>query len=262
MGRYQHPTSLSSGPLWSWRTRRPQSPPLWPIWRTVSGSNRPTPRGQTQIYSQALQANCDAVSGAVMDFFIPEEMRIINKVLVKVRMTKFRAYSKSTQSDTSKAVTSTTSNDQTRTSSDGGRTTATSSDGGGQTTSSGGGATSSETSIESSSILPNQTTGRAVHNHGLRNGVRLTMNPCPLEQTPTSLTTGSPSLYMLERIAAAVLMAGSTYTMRIFLRITENLSMIWIGTARKPRSHRISRAGCAGTPWFHWTRARCRFYLA
>ena len=58
-----------------------------------------------------------------MDFFIPEEMRIINKVLVKVRMTKFRAYSKSTESDAAKVVTSTTNDDQTRTSSDGGRTT-------------------------------------------------------------------------------------------------------------------------------------------
>lgn len=97
-------------------------------------------QGATQIYSQALQANCDAASGAVMDFFIPEEMRIINKVLVKVRMTKFRAYSRSTESDASKVITSTTSDDQTRTSSDGGGTKATSSDGGEtRTTSSSGG---------------------------------------------------------------------------------------------------------------------------
>ena len=97
-------------------------------------------QGATQIYSQALQANCDAASGAVMDFFIPEEMRIINKVLVKVRMTKFRAYSRSTESDVSKVITSTTNDDQTRTSSDGGGTKATSSDGGEtRTTSSSGG---------------------------------------------------------------------------------------------------------------------------
>ena len=97
-------------------------------------------QGATQIYSQALQANCDAASGAIMDFFIPEEMRIINKVLVKVRMTKFRAYSRSTESDASKVITSTTSDDQTRTSSDGGGTKATSSDGGEtRTTSSSGG---------------------------------------------------------------------------------------------------------------------------
>ena len=106
-------------------------------------------QGATQIYSQALQANCDAASGAVMDFFIPEEMRIINKVLVKVRMTKFRAYSKSTETAASKVATTTTSDDQTRTSSSGGGTasttttsddqTRTSSDGGKSTSTSGGG---------------------------------------------------------------------------------------------------------------------------
>ena len=132
-------------------------------------------QGATQIYSQALQANCDAASGAVMDFFIPAEMRIINKVLVKVRMTRFRAYSKSTESDAAKVVTSTTSDDQTRTSSDGGGSTATSSSGGGQTTSSGGGATSSATDIESSNVLPNQTTGQAVHNHGVQDGARIAL---------------------------------------------------------------------------------------
>lgn len=103
-------------------------------------------QGATQIYSQALQANCDAASGAVMDFFIPEEMRIINKVLVKVRMAKFRAYSKSTETAASQVITSTTSDDQTRSSSSGGATRATSSNGGASrnTSSSGGG--SQETS--------------------------------------------------------------------------------------------------------------------
>ena len=103
-------------------------------------------QGATQIYSQALQANCDRSSGAVMDFFIPEEMRIINKVLVKVRMTRFRAYSKSTQSAASQVVTSTTSDDETRTSSGGGRTTSTTTTSDDQTrTSSDGGGTRTTT---------------------------------------------------------------------------------------------------------------------
>ena len=162
-------------------------------------------QGATQIYSQALQANCDAASGAVMDFFIPKEMRIINKVLIKVRMAKFRAYSKSTESAASKVVTSTSNDDQTRTSSDGGRTTSTTttsndqtrtSSNGGRTTSttttsddqtrtsssggrttatssSGGGATSGATALTSANVLPSQTTGQAVHNHGLHNYVKL-----------------------------------------------------------------------------------------
>ena len=132
-------------------------------------------QGATQIYSQALQANCDAASGAVMDFFIPEEMRIINKVIVKVRMGKFRAYSKSTESSASKVITSTTNDDQTRTSSSGGRTTSTTttSDDQTRTSSSGGGATSSATALESSNILPRETDGQAVHDHGLSKGLRL-----------------------------------------------------------------------------------------
>lgn len=55
-------------------------------------------QGATQIYSQALQANCDSKTGAVMDFFIPSEMRIVNKVIAKIRMGKFLSYSKSTES--------------------------------------------------------------------------------------------------------------------------------------------------------------------
>lgn len=45
-------------------------------------------QGATQIYSQALQANSAPDSGATMDFFLPSEMRIVNKVLVKVRIKK------------------------------------------------------------------------------------------------------------------------------------------------------------------------------
>lgn len=96
-------------------------------------------QGATQLYSQALQANCDSKSGAVMDFFIPQEMRIINKVLVKVRMGAFRAYSKSTSSREAQVISSTSTSDQYSTSSDGGGTSTTSSSGGGSTATSGGG---------------------------------------------------------------------------------------------------------------------------
>ncbi len=100
-------------------------------------------QGATQIYGQALQANCDSKSGAVMDFFIPEEMRIINKVLVKVRVSRFRAYSKSTESTRQQERTSSSGGGYSITSSSGGGTTATSSSGGGSTvtSSSGGGTT-------------------------------------------------------------------------------------------------------------------------
>lgn len=68
-------------------------------------------QGATQIYSQALQANCDKETGAVMDFFIPDEMRIINKVQLKVRMGKFLAYSSTTE--TSPVIATTTSTNDT-----------------------------------------------------------------------------------------------------------------------------------------------------
>lgn len=54
-------------------------------------------QGATQLYAQSLQANADKVSGAVMNFFIPEEMRIINKVLIKVKLESFRSYSRATE---------------------------------------------------------------------------------------------------------------------------------------------------------------------
>ena len=78
-------------------------------------------QGATQIYSQSLQENADSENGLVMDFSIPAEMRIINKVLCKVRVESFRTYSKSTESAA--------------------RTVSTSDDGGGfnDTTESGGG---------------------------------------------------------------------------------------------------------------------------
>lgn len=94
-------------------------------------------QGATQLYAQALQANCDSKNGAVMDFFIPAEMRIINKVLAKVRMGPFRAYSKSTQSREAQAATTTSSPGQTATSSSGGGAYTTTGGGGGVITDTG-----------------------------------------------------------------------------------------------------------------------------
>lgn len=115
-------------------------------------------QGATQIYSQALQTNCDSKNGAVMDFFIPAEMRIINKVLAKIRIKRFRAYSQATESaqqtvhTTTEAggsvVTSTSSGASMSTSASGGGSSGTSSDGGGNTlTSEGGGGSTTDTGV-------------------------------------------------------------------------------------------------------------------
>ncbi len=65
-------------------------------------------QGATQIYSQALQANCDTKTGAVIDFIIPTEMRIINKVIAKIRMSQFLAYSNTTEVSPAIATTTAT----------------------------------------------------------------------------------------------------------------------------------------------------------
>lgn len=123
-------------------------------------------QGATQIYSQTLQANCSAESGAVMDFFLPREMRIVNKVLVKVRAGRFRAYSKSTQSETARVVSSTTSDSQTWTSSGGGGGSQTSTSGGGSTaTSEGGGGVTTDTGTSGINVSYDYGTTESAQGH-------------------------------------------------------------------------------------------------
>jgi phage minor structural protein len=136
-------------------------------------------QGATQIYSQALQANCSSESGATMDFFLPEEMRIVNKVLVKIRVKKFRAYSKATSTSASKVATSDTTESEDKTSSSGGKTTATTSSGGGTYTSTSQKASQSVTStavvLSAENIMPSNAAmyDAAKHNHGIPEDTKL-----------------------------------------------------------------------------------------
>lgn len=136
-------------------------------------------QGATQIYSQALQANSAPDSGATMDFFLPSEMRIVNKVLVKVRMKKFRAYSRATEAAESKVVTSTTNDEETRTSSSGGKSTATTTAGGGVYTSTTYDAkktlTATATILSAENIYPQEAAmyNAAKHNHAIPDGAKL-----------------------------------------------------------------------------------------
>lgn len=90
-------------------------------------------QGATQLYAQSLQANCDSKSGAIMSFYIPAEMRIVNAVRVKIKGEAFRAYSKATSTRQSQNQTSSSGGSSTQTSSSGGGGTSTSSGGGGTT---------------------------------------------------------------------------------------------------------------------------------
>lgn len=101
-------------------------------------------QGATQLYSQALQANCDSQNGAVMDFFIPSEMRVINKISAKIRLDKFRAYSKSTVAAEAFVASTSTENEVRSTSSSGGGGVYTSESGGSTIT------TSKEASVSGS----------------------------------------------------------------------------------------------------------------
>lgn len=83
-------------------------------------------QGATQIYAQSIQANANTSTQAVLNFFIPDEMRIINKVKAKISIESFRSYSRVT--------------------SGGGQSTSTSSDGGGGATTSGSDGGSTQTS--------------------------------------------------------------------------------------------------------------------
>lgn len=97
-------------------------------------------QGATQLYAQSLQANCDSKSGAVMSFYIPSEMRIVNAVKVKIKGEAFRAYSRATSTRQSQNQTSSSGGGSTQTSSSGGGGSSTSSGGGGgiKTTGEGG----------------------------------------------------------------------------------------------------------------------------
>lgn len=113
-------------------------------------------QGATQIYSHSLQADADTNSGAVLDFFIPEDMRIVNKVLAKIRMESFRAFSRATEGGGSTTQTSGASSSSTTSSGGGGSSTSGASSS--TTTKSGGGATTTTTE---QTRAPESSTDRA-----------------------------------------------------------------------------------------------------
>lgn len=99
-------------------------------------------QGATQMYAQNIQINADQNNGAAIDFFVPEDMRIINKILLKVKQSKFRAYSKATEGGGAKTISDESATiDIDSTEAGGGISTTTGSGGGTVTTTESGGAT-------------------------------------------------------------------------------------------------------------------------
>lgn len=120
-------------------------------------------QGAVTLFTTHFYDNCAADFPAQLRFYIPENAVHINQILLNGNAAAFRGYTKATQGGGASAST---------TGSGGGSYSSTSS-GGGTTTSSGGGQTSGGTSLTSSNILPNETTGQAVHNHGIAKSAAL-----------------------------------------------------------------------------------------
>lgn len=127
-----------------------------------------------QVYNFA--DNADESHPATMRLYIDDSTVRINKMLLTLEFEPFRAFERATGGGGGQT---TSSGGGTTTSSGGGSTT---SSGGGSTTSSGGSATSSATSLEMSNVLPGETNGQAVHDHGMNTHAHLaTVDPNTLE---------------------------------------------------------------------------------
>lgn len=136
-----------------------------------------------QIYNFA--DNADTSHPATLKLYISESVVRINKMLLNIQFEPFRAFERAVkggggQTTSSGGGQTTSSGGGSTTSSGGGSTT---SAGGGATTSSGGGQTSSGTALESSNIIPSETNGQAVHNHGLPRDARLAIVDSSLKVT-------------------------------------------------------------------------------
>lgn len=100
-------------------------------------------QGATQLYQHSKDANATTAKGSVLNLYFPEEMRQINKVLLKVQLEKFRSYSQATNSKEVTVKTNEAALTNLITTQDGGGTT--SSSGGTSVTISGGSASGNST---------------------------------------------------------------------------------------------------------------------
>lgn len=128
-----------------------------------------------QIYN--FSDNADTTHPATLRLYISDSVVRINKMLLNIEFEAFRAFEKAVGGGGGQT---TSSGGGQTTSSGGGSTT---SSGGGQTTSAGGGQTSGGTSLESSNVLPSETTGQAVHNHAIAKGAKLAVVNSDLKVT-------------------------------------------------------------------------------
>ena len=96
-------------------------------------------QGATNIYSISFVDNADANNGLDCDFYMPQSMRFVNKVVAKIKYDSFRAYSGTTEQGGSISSTSAAGGQISSTSAAGGQISSTSESGGGGTSAAGGG---------------------------------------------------------------------------------------------------------------------------
>lgn len=56
-------------------------------------------QGATQLYQHSKDANATPTKGMIMSLYFPSEMRQINKVLMRLKLNKFRSYSQTTENN-------------------------------------------------------------------------------------------------------------------------------------------------------------------
>lgn len=100
-------------------------------------------QGATNIYSVCFVDNADANNGLDCDFYMPQSMRFVNKVVAKIKYDSFRAYSGTTEQGGSINSTSAAGGQISSTSESGGGGTSAAGGGQSKTSASGGGATES-----------------------------------------------------------------------------------------------------------------------
>lgn len=98
-------------------------------------------QGATNIYSVCFVDNADANNGLDCDFYMPQSMRFVNKVVAKIKYDSFRAYSGTTEQGGSISSTSAAGGQISSTSESGGGGTSAAGGGQSKTSASGGGAT-------------------------------------------------------------------------------------------------------------------------
>lgn len=137
-------------------------------------------QGATQIYQHSKDENATKDKGMKLSLYFPSEMRQINKVMLKLKLGKFRSYSQATDG-AGDVATTTESGGGTSTTTEAGGGTSTTTESGGGTTSSGGG-----TSVTvSGGAIENQKT--------VSKSVSLNYSAEVVSSAPQETRTSSPS---------------------------------------------------------------------